>query len=211
MKKNVQMGFVAALLLAISVDVSCGNETKTSAKETAQVSNVDSLNIGVEFIPAGYMGCIKGIDINPAFTVNPHSGETCYKIEYKRDCFEGFAGVYWTNRDADGQANWGQYPGSDLSNAGYTKVTFWARGDKGGEFVDFGSGGVSSGYKFKDSYPTTYTTKGKTVSLTKEWQQFTIDLKSKNLSSIIGAFFWAAKFSDNPMGLVFYLDDIYFE
>ena len=49
------------------------------------------------------------------------------------------------------------------------------------------------------------------VVLTTEWQQFTIDLQGKDLSSIIGGFCWASNIDVNPDGMVFYLDDIQYE
>jgi len=49
------------------------------------------------------------------------------------------------------------------------------------------------------------------VVLADYWQQFTIDLRGKNLSSIIGGFAWATNLDVNPNGVVFYLDDIRYE
>jgi len=201
---------LTTLVFVISVVVLLATEKNNVAEKF-----VSPLNIGDEFVPAGYMGCgrvpeNKSIDINPAFTVNPHSGSTCYKIEYVQNCPEGWAGVYWTNEADDDGANWGQYTGMDLSKKGYTKVTFWARGEKGNEAVEFGSGGVKDAkYQHKDSYKANI--EGKTVILTTKWQQYTIDLTGKDLSSVIGGFFWSANWRANPTGLIFYLDDIQFE
>ena len=47
--------------------------------------------------------------------------------------------------------------------------------------------------------------------LTTDWQQFTIDLEGKDLSSISGGFCWATNLDVNPDGAMFYLDDIRFE
>ena len=49
------------------------------------------------------------------------------------------------------------------------------------------------------------------VVLTTEWQQFTIDLEGKDLSSISGGFCWATNLDVNPDGATFYLDDIRYE
>lgn len=40
---------------------------------------------------------------------------------------------------------------------------------------------------------------------------YAIDLKGQSLDNVIGAFAWIARKSDNPTGLVFYLDDISYE
>ena len=229
MKKNVQFGFMAILVFAVSVVVSCGNppqnpktdEEENGGSDSISVGEtfeppVSGINIGDKFVPAGYMGCDRDIVINPASTVNPHSGETCYEIKYTTSCNKNWAGVYWTNKADDSGANWGQYAGSNFSNVGYTKITFWARGARGKEAVEFGSGGIdatnrSDIFRYKDSYDKTYSTKGKMVILSDKWQQYTIDLTGKDLSSVIGGFFWAVSWNANSTGLVFYLDDIWLE
>ena len=208
MKRMFKLTLTTTLLFVISVN-GCATGNHTVPKK-----DVSPLNIGDVFIPAGYMGCPEGIDVNANFTGNPYSGANCYRIAFQRNCAAGWAGVYWTNRTYGNGANWGEDKGDDLSSAGYTKVTFWARGEKGGETVEFGSGGINtSDLPNKDSYNKTYATEakgGRTVTLTKEWKQYTIDLTGKNLSSVIGGFFWSANWSANP-GLIFYLDDILFE
>ena len=49
------------------------------------------------------------------------------------------------------------------------------------------------------------------VVLDKEWKQYTIDLKGKDLSYIIGGFAWATNLDVDPDGCVFYLDEIKYE
>jgi hypothetical protein len=176
-----------------------------------------TFNIGNEFIAAGYMGCTENIEINPASIVRPYSAPLCIKIEFLSSCKKGWAGTYWTNIADDEGANWGQYPGTDLSNKGFTKITFWARGENGNEVVEFGSGGIYNTlkdpevYKYKDSYNKRYSTEGKAVVLSNEWKKYTIDLSDADLSSVIGGFFWAVNWRANPTGVTFYLDDIIFE
>ena len=171
--------------------------------ESLCICVVDTLNIGDIFYPS-YMGCINNIDINRKFSDNTRSDKTCYKIAYQRNCTDGWAGVYWLNRDG----NWGQYQGMDLSKKQFSKVTFWARGEIGNETVKFGSGGVNDPkFPNKDSYDNPYGL----VKLTKEWKQYTINLQGTDLSSVIGAFFWSANWEDNNTGLTFYLADILFE
>ena len=74
--------------------------------------------------------------------------------------------------------------------------------------MEFKSGGISTpGKKFKDSFTATT---GKLV-LKKNWSRYVIDLRTKDLSSVIGGFCWVASKSGNPQGLTFYLDDMQFE
>ena len=49
------------------------------------------------------------------------------------------------------------------------------------------------------------------VILTKDWQQYTIDLKGKDMSYVIGGFCWSANIDNNPEGATFYLDEIKYE
>jgi hypothetical protein len=49
------------------------------------------------------------------------------------------------------------------------------------------------------------------VILNKEWTQYAIDLKGKDLSYIIGGFCWSTNIDNNPEGVIFYLDEIKYE
>ena len=46
------------------------------------------------------------------------------------------------------------------------------------------------------------------IKLTQEWKQFTIDLTGKDLRHIVGGFMFLLRRSENPMGAVFYFDEI---
>ena len=60
----------------------------------------------------------------------PHSGKTCIRVDYQAG--DGWGGVVWQSPAND----WGDAPGGfDLTGA--KALTFWARGAKGGEAVDF--------------------------------------------------------------------------
>ena len=181
----------------------------------ASAQSVDSFDIGYGFIPAGYMGCNFSINLDPAWRNNPKSSPLCFKVSYTRTCTKKWAGVYWTNTATDTSANWGQLPCTDLSKGGYTKITFWARGETGGEVVEFGAFGIDNTYKnrdfylYKDSCPKTVT-KGRIVVLEPYWKQYSIIFqpRCKDLSCVIGGFYWSSNWESNPSGLIFYLDDI---
>jgi hypothetical protein len=99
--------------------------------------------------------------------------------------------------------NWGQEKGFDLSNRGLTRITFWARGEHGNESVQFKAGGVASGFTYVDSFD--YEPK-LDANLSSEWRQYTIDLRGKNLSCVIGGFCWVCN-----SAATFYLDDLKYE
>lgn len=155
------------------------------------------------FFPSGWMGDYADVSYESAHLQNPHSGGSCIRIGYSNKATQGarWTGIYWQNP----ANNWGNRPGGyDLS--GSTKLTFWARGEKGGERIEeFKMGGMTGEYSDSDLAGI-----GPLV-LTKEWKQFTIDLEDKDLSSITGGFAWAANIDNNPDGMTFYLDDIRYE
>ncbi len=164
---------------------------------------VDKGSVKNHFIPSGWMGDYGDIKYDSASSDKPHSGTSCLKITYGNKASQGarWAGMYWQYP----ANNWGNMDTSyNLSKA--TKLTFWARGDKGGERIEeFKMGGITGEYPDSDSAGIG------PVVLTTEWQQYSIDLQGKDLSSIIGGFCWASNIDVNPDGMVFYLDDIQYE
>ncbi len=163
----------------------------------------DRSSVKNHFIPSGWMGDYGDIKLDAAAADDPYLGDTCVKITYTGQGAQGarWAGIYWQNP----ANNWGTVDaGFDLSKA--TKVTFWARGVKGGERIEeFKLGGIMGEYSDSD------TAGIGPVILNKDWTQYTIDLKGKDLSFIIGGFCWATNVDVNPEGAVFYLDEIKYE
>ncbi|MCW3095670.1 MAG: beta-D-glucuronidase [Chthonomonadaceae bacterium] len=150
------------------------------------------------FIPSGYMGNTGAIKANESYTVNPHSGKTCMQWQYTAK--DNWGGVVWQSPAND----WGdQAGGKNLTGA--TKLTFWARGERGGEVVTFLCGVINRDKPFYD----TVQTKLDRVALTTDWKQYTIDLKGKDLSRIKTGFGWTLAADDQPV--TFYLDDIKYE
>jgi hypothetical protein len=163
----------------------------------------DRSSVNNHFIPSGWMGDFGDIKYDGASKEDPYLGDTCIKIVYSGKASNGarWAGIYWQSP----ANNWGTVDkGFDLSKA--TKVTFWAKGAKGGERIEeFKLGGIMG--EFSDSDAAGIGP----VILNKEWTQYTIDLKGKDLSYIIGGFCWATNVDVNPDGATFYLDEIKYE
>ena len=155
------------------------------------------------YIPSGWMGDGSDISFDDACVVDPHSGASCIKIVYNNVASSGarWAGIYWQNP----ANNWGSRKGGfDLTGA--TKLTFWARGENGGERIEeFKMGGITG------QYPDSDVAGIGPVILTKEWKQYTIDLRGKDLSYVSGGFAWSTNLDVNPDGATFYLDDIVYE
>ena len=155
------------------------------------------------YIPSGWMGDYGDIKFDDKNMTNPHSGTTSIQITYSPKASQGarWAGIYWQNPPN----NWGTRPGGyDLTGA--KKLSFWIRGEKGGERIEeLKAGGITGEYADSDVAGIG------PVNLTAEWQQLTIDLEGKDLSSISGGFCWATNLDVNPEGCTFYLDDIRYE
>ena len=150
------------------------------------------------FVPSGYMGNAGAIKMDPNWAIDPHSGKTCLRVDYTAP--DNWGGVVWQNPDN----NWGDKPGG-VSLSGAKKLTFWARGAKGGEVVSFAFGLIGSDKAFHD------TGKGSLdkAVLTKAWKQYTIDTSGQDLSRIVTGFDWSLGATGAPV--TFYLDDIQYE
>ncbi|MDD3296635.1 MAG: hypothetical protein PHU64_04655 [Candidatus Omnitrophica bacterium] len=166
----------------------------------------DSSSLDNHFIPSGWMPATAARDlkINANWKNYAFSGDSCIRIEYKNNSGTRWAGIYWQNP----ANNWGSIPDAGYDLQGAKKLTFWARGDQGGEVInEFKIGGISSG-EYIDSDSATVGP----IQLAKEWKKYEIDLTGKDLSYIIGGFAWATSIDvNNPEGIVFYLDEISYE
>ena len=163
----------------------------------------DFMSQNNHFAPSGWMGDFGDIKLDQSCSESPKTGKNCIKITYTAEMKQGagWAGIFW-QQPAN---NWGDKKGGyDLTGA--TKLTFWAKGAKGGEKIaEFKMGGITGEYPDSDSAVLG------PIELTKKWQQFSIDLAGKDLSYVIGGFCFAASKDDNPNGFVIYLDNISYE
>jgi len=158
---------------------------------------------GAQFIPSGWMGDYGDIKYEGASKEDPYLGDSCIKIIYngKKAQGSGWAGIFWQNP----ANNWGKRKGG-YNLSGAQKLTFWARGEEGGEQIqEFTIGGITG------DYPDSDTAVIGPVILSADWRQYTIDLRGKDLSYISGGFAWTTSEEVNPQNCTFYLDEIRFE
>ena len=159
-------------------------------------------------------------DMNENWQENPYSGSSCIRCE--QITHEGdwggwlFLNGYLPEGSNVPELNDGTVDGQGLDLSGAERLTFFARGEKGGEQVEFFTCGF--GYNsewnaqvvpFPDSSMKRSTG---VVTLTQEWTQFSIDLSSADMSSIVCGFGYVLK--GNVPGdreKVCYLDEIRFE
>lgn len=195
------------LLAQESLDVIAaqGEAQKTDVSVPQKIFNLytDSSAPDNRYAASGWMGDTGDISMNEQYMENPHSGTTCIKVGYSAKGVQGkgWAGVFWQ----DPVNNWGEIKGGyDLT--GYNKLTFWARGETGGEAIEkFKVGGISG------AYPDSVEVVMGPVVLGTQWKKYSINLSGEDLSYVSGGFSWVTNSRLNPNGAVFYLDDIRFE
>lgn len=157
------------------------------------------------YIPSGFMPNGRCIDFDDTWRENCHSGSTCIRVSYDVHCSrddEKWAGIYWLNP----ANNWGQRKGG-FNLTGAQTLTFWAKGEEGGEQIqEFTIGGITG------NYPDSDIAVIGPVILTPQWRQYSVDLRGKDLSYISGGFAWSTSEEVNPSDrCTFYLDDMRFE
>lgn len=153
------------------------------------------------FSPPGWMGDRDSVSFDSSWTTGCRSGDSCIRIAFSANG-SNWAGFYWLE-PADNRAS---VPNGGYDLSGAAKLTFWAKGEKGGEKIEFFAGGVTGTHP--DSFPRTSTG---LITLTPSWQPYTIDLSSRNLRHVIGGFAWVTNSAFNPTGATFYLDDIAYD
>jgi len=215
----VRKGLILSLLVVVSVSLAgaylagCAKQEEVVIEELEQpmqAREFKTFNVYTDrsspdnhYIASGWMGDYGDIKLNDRFMENSHSGTTSVRVEYvpRRSQGAGWIGMYWQNP----ANNWGsKKAGFDLTGA--KKLTFWARGEQGGEIIsEFKIGGLTGEFSDSDSAGIG------PAMLTDEWKQYEIDLEGKDLSHIIGGFCFSANSDDNPDGFVIYFDDIKYE
>lgn len=159
------------------------------------------------------------ISVQDDLTSSPHSGRTC-----SRNAFLGrqsdWGGVYRMNGvlrsgETHPSDNWGTVPDAGLNLSGASVFEFWARGERGGERVEFFVGGIGrdagTGFPiapYPDSSPKRSTG---WLTLSRTWQGYWIDLQGMDLSYSLGVG-WSTNAPENAgLDVVFYLDDLRFD
>ena len=205
--KNKSMKILAAILAGGLVVGSVSAQTAPApapeAKPPQKLPFYVYSDQADHFIPSGYMGDTSDITIIGMYKQKPAKGLACMKVKYSGKAAQGnkWAGVYWQ----DPANNWGTVKGACYDLTGAKKLKFMARGDKGGEVVEFKSGGISG------EFPDSYRAEAPIVTLTPEWQEYIIDLEGQDLSTVIGGFIFAVAKDKNPDGATFFLDEIRFQ
>lgn len=151
-----------------------------------------------------------GGQIDYGYTAHCHSGSTCMRIAYTPVSPR----IYWVG--ISWQQPTGNYgtinDGFNLKKA--TRLTFWARGERGGEPVTFSMGGL--GRDAKTCRPVPHATYPDSVcppveispTMSATWQQYSMNLVGRDLSHVLMGFMVAISGGD---ARTIYLDEIRYE
>lgn len=175
----------------------------------------DAYYPGNHFVPSGWMGDAslgtEYIEFDDKSTeTSPYAGASCIKISYKEQSSNKWAGIYWQ----EPESNWGTLPDVGYDLTGAKKLTFWARGAKGGEKGEFKIGGI--GYdpekkKVIAPYPDSLVPALGTgeIILSTSWTQYSINFSTThNLTHVIGGFCWVSEDKNAP---TVYIDEVKYE
>lgn len=201
MKKTLEAAAAATVILTAVITgtwrlarQSQGVESDTTvSKDSTEGSNPDEqalkypLPVDSVYFPTGWMGDGQHGDeyMTLKRLVADDDDGAAWEISAKRGK-EGWHGIYWQYPEN----NWGALPGRDLTGA--RGLQFECKGSKGGEIVQFKSGGIRD-LENKDSFEVSLGYK----KLSQNWEKYTIDLSKSDLSNVIGAFAWSASSADN--------------
>ncbi len=149
------------------------------------------------FAASGFMGDVSDVRLAGSYEGTRSEGFPCLMVKYAALGEAGWAGVMWQNP----ANNWGTVDGGyNLSRA--KRLSFWARGDKGGETVEIIVGGASSVFPDSDGLTTG------DIRLRTEWTHYLLDVSKANMSYIASGFGFLVKQDHAPEGCVFYLDEV---
>ena len=167
-----------------------------------------TMDISGYYVPAGFEGDIDGIVADVANTDPPLApgAPSSIAFQYAPGSL-GWGGVAFLITDATfPQGNWGGEQGLNLTGA--RRVVWQARGQQGGERVQFLSGGIQDpNLPYKDTYKVS-----KNVVLTTDWTQYSLDIpQDRDLSGVLSPLTWVATRAQNPNGFTFYLANIVIE
>ena len=146
----------------------------------------------------------KCLKLDDGWKDNCYEGISCIKNVFDVACSKNdqkWSGIYWLNP----ANNWGKQKGG-FNLHGSQKLTFWAKGEKGGQRIEeFKVGGITGDFPDSDSAVIG------PVILTNEWREYTIDLRGKDLTYLSGGFSWSTSVDVNPGSCVFYIDNIKYQ
>lgn len=174
-------------------------DTETASIKATTNAAAPALDVSLKYPATDSIGAKRRVRLEKAEATQAHTPPGAWRIEF--DEKGGFAGICWKNR----AGNEGEAPGDDLSAAGYRRISFWAKGEAGGEIVEFRAGGLGN---VKTRYRETLDVTAGKLKLSPSWTEYSIYVSNADLSSVMTPFCALFHQEDNPAKTVIYLDDI---
>lgn len=150
-------------------------------------------------------------------SAEPYSGSSSIRAEITFAEYD-WGGYMFVNgtfdpETSEARASFGEVDaGMDLSGA--KRLVFHARGENGGEQVEFFLAGLGyDGFTTQPYADSSRKVSPGYVTLSSEWTRYEIDLEGYDLSRIGCGFGWVTTILANPYrkSIAFYMDEIYFE
>ena len=240
MLRKLTAAVLVCLLLGAAVPV-CGEDDQYTPYRESALAVLDELSARLAAITgcidvyseAGASGnhytqkaLIAGVDQSLVHdmvencTDSPYAGRTCIRCEVETEPRDWggwlFLNGYLTPGSTVPALNEGAADGQGLDLTGTEKLVFYARGEKGGEKVQFftaGFGRNAETGRATVTYPDSakkYATEF--VTLSADWQRYEIDLTGADMHYICCGFGYVLNGDITAPGKhVFYLDEIRFE
>jgi len=137
---------------------------------------VPPLDVSLAYPIVESVGANRRFHLDKTNATDAHSPPDAWKITFESR--GGFGGFCWKNR----AGNEGEAAGDNLSAAGYRRISFWARGEKGGEVAEFRAGGLGN---VKTRHRDSFDVSAGKIKLGAGWHDYTIFVKDADLSSVI--------------------------
>ncbi|MFY0629848.1 MAG: hypothetical protein JXR05_05665 [Flavobacteriaceae bacterium] len=154
-------------------------------------------NKDIPYAASGYMGNYKEMSVDLNYKDDVHSGKKAIKIGYNSK--GGWYGLAFQDPAND----WGDILGG-YNIEGAKTFSFWAKSNSWDAKVKFGFGLIDIDKPFPDT-----AKKSIEVSLSKQWEKYTIKLKREDLSCIRTGFVLFSGGNGAPYEI--YIDDVVFE
>ena len=150
---------------------------------------------------------------------NAYSGKTCIAagLDFSKHAWGGYMFVNGVLKPGQNtpDLDFGDDPHAKVDLMGAKKLVFYAKGENGGERIEFLAGGLGKDEfgNITNPYPDSDKVSLGYVTLTKSWTRYEIDLLNADMSRIGCGFAWVTS-RDNNLGhnsVKFYLDDISYD
>lgn len=172
---------------------------RTTSPKSKPATPVGLLDVASAYPAIDRVGARRRVRIERAAADLAHSPPEAFKISIEKGA--GFGGACWKNK----AGNEGEAPGDNLSGARYRRISFWARGARGGEVAEFRAGGMGN---VKTRYSDSFDVTAGKIKLGTTWAEHSIYVMDADLSSVMTLFCALFYREDNADGAEIYVDDV---